>query len=391
MDRHRVAAGMSAEAERASASSAQSNRPSWPRVDPRLDRAAAYSWRLLVVAAAVVAALWLTGRLLVVVLPIFVALLIARVLFPLAGWMRARGLPKSLAAVLAMLGFLLALAALVAVVSTSLAGEIDDLGPTLSQAVDDVEDWIVDDSPFDVDRARIDQLRDQAGERLSDLFSSSGANLTETAATAAEVFAGSLLALIITFFILKDHERFAGAALRAVRADRRPEARALWLRTWATLGGYLRGVAILGIVEGAIIGVAVWAVGGSLVAAVVVITLLGAFVPIVGAVTAGVIAVLVTLVTAGVTPAIIVAVVALVVQQLDNDLLAPWIYGKSLQLHPLVILLGITAGTALFGFVGTVLAVPVIAVVLNVVDEHRHPQLARDTDTDTDTVPSADG
>ncbi len=124
-------------------------------------------------------------------------------------------------------------------------------------------------------------------------------------------------------------------------------------------------------IEAIVIGAAVWIVGGRLVAAVVVVTLIGAFVPIVGAVVAGVVAVLVTLATAGTTPALIVAIVAVAVQQLDNDLLAPVIYGKSLQLHPLVILLGIACGTALFGFVGALLAVPVISVAINVLDEAR--------------------
>jgi len=184
------------------------------------------------------------------------------------------------------------------------------------------------------------------------------------------------LALIVTFFLLKDRETFVSLGLSTVRAQRRPTLRALGERSWSTLGGYLRGVALLGIVEATIIGGAVWIVGGRLVVAVAVITLMGAFVPIVGAVVTGVIAVLVTLVTAGATPALIIAVVAIVVQQLDNDLLAPVIYGKSLQLHPLVIL-GITAGSALFGFVGAVLAVPVLSVVLNVIDEARNPTIER--------------
>jgi len=121
-----------------------------------------------------------------------------------------------------------------------------------------------------------------------------------------------------------------------------------------------------------------------LVAAVFVVTLVGAFVPIVGAIAAGLVAILATLVTAGPTAAIIVAVVALVVQQLDNDLLAPVIYGKSLQLHPLVILLGIAAGSALFGLVGALLAVPVISVIINVIDESRHPTIAVDAEESPD-------
>lgn len=136
-------------------------------------------------------------------------------------------------------------------------------------------------------------------------------------------------------------------------------------RVWEAAGGYLKGAALLGQVEGIAIGVTLWAVGGSLAIPVAVITFIAAFIPIVGAIVAGVVATLVALATAGLTPAIIVAVVAFVVQQFDNDLLAPVIYGKSLQLHPLVILLGIAAGGALFGLVGTFLAVPLLAMGIN--------------------------
>lgn len=90
-----------------------------------------------------------------------------------------------------------------------------------------------------------------------------------------------------------------------------------------------------------------------------------------GAVLAGVIAVIVAFVTGGLGSGVAVAVVAIVVQQLDNDLLSPVIYGKALNLHPAVILLGVTAGGALFGIAGTILAVPVVAVTVNVIQEIR--------------------
>lgn len=112
-----------------------------------------------------------------------------------------------------------------------------------------------------------------------------------------------------------------------------------------------------------------------------VVTFLAAFVPIVGAAGAGVNAVLVALVTAGPLAALIVAAVALVAHQLDNDLLAPLIYGRALQPHPLVVLLGIADGGALFGFVGTVFAVPVLAVAINVVAEVRSSTTDRQTRT----------
>jgi predicted PurR-regulated permease PerM len=145
----------------------------------------------------------------------------------------------------------------------------------------------------------------------------------------------------------------------------------LGARAWRTLGGYLKGSATLGIIEGFIIGTTVWAVGGKLAIPVAVVTFFAAFVPFVGAIVAGVLAILVTLVTAGLDGAIVVALVALAVQQLDNDLLAPWVFGKNLELHPLVILVAITAGGTLFGIFGAFLAVPVSAVIINLLAEGR--------------------
>ena len=170
---------------------------------------------------------------------------------------------------------------------------------------------------------------------------------------------------------VKDGRGLVAKVVGSVPAERRDVAGRAIRRGWDAAGGYLRGAALLGIVEAIAIGGALFAVGADLVAPVMVVTFLAAFVPLVGAVLAGLMAVLVALVTAGSVQALIVAAVALLVQQLDNDLLAPVIYGRALRLHPLVILLGIASGGTLFGLVGTVFAVPVLAVALNALDEVR--------------------
>jgi predicted PurR-regulated permease PerM len=188
-----------------------------------------------------------------------------------------------------------------------------------------------------------------------------GGSIASGALVAGEVIVGSLLSLVVTFFFLKDGRRFVDSAIRRFRPSHRDVARRAAERGWDGAGGYLRGAALLGIVESIAIGLAILLVGGRLVVPVMVLTFLAAFIPIVGALAAGIMAILVTLVTAGTVPALIVAAVALVVQQLDNDLLAPVVYGRALQLHPLVVLLGIAAGGSLFGFVGTFFAVPVLA------------------------------
>ena len=132
------------------------------------------------------------------------------------------------------------------------------------------------------------------------------------------------------------------------------------------LSGYMRGAALLGLVEAIIIASTVWIVGGTLVGPVAILTFFAAFFPVVGAVVAGALAVLVTLATGGLTAALIVLGVAVAVQQLDNDLLAPFIYGQTLQLHPAAVLIAITAGGALGGIVGAFLSVPLTGAAAGV-------------------------
>jgi putative heme transporter len=337
----------------------------------RLDVASGYGWRLVVVAAAIGLIVWLVGQLLIVVVPVAVATLIARALWPVSRRLRRRGLPPALAAALTLVGFLIVIGSVFALSGAAIAGESDELSTTVSQGVDDVTDWLVDDSSFDVSRADVDRWRSQAGDALQSFGRSGGAALASGAIAAVEVAAGTLLALIIAFFLLKDGERWFERVVGARPAEQRDLTDRTIRRGWDAIGGYLRGAAALGGIEAAAIGATMAGVGASLVPSVMMITFMAAFVPIVGATLAGVVATLVTLVTAGAVPALIVAGVTLVVQQVDNDVLAPVVYSRALQMHPLVVLLGIAAGGSLFGFIGTIFAVPFLAVTLNMIDEIR--------------------
>jgi len=338
-------------------------------VPPGLERLAAYGWRLLVLAAVALGVLWLLGQLWVLMLAVVVGLFLTRALEPVNRRLREQQVPAGLAA----LGSLLALLGLVALVGwlivPRVAEEFESLGPTISEAVDDVEEWLVEDSPFDLDERDIVRFREDIGQTLSDALSSSSGSVVSGALIALEVFTGLLLALVSTFFFLKDGPRFQRAVLTRLPSERHDLTRRLARSAWATVGGYLRGAALLGVLEATVIGIAMALTGAELVLPVMVLTMAAAFVPMVGAVVAGVLAVLVTLATAGFGAALIVAAVALVVQQLDNDLLAPVIYGRALSLHPLAVLFAVVAGGALFGLAGTVLGVPVTAVAVNMASE----------------------
>jgi putative heme transporter len=341
------------------------------RVHPVVVTAGAYAWRLIGIGIVGWAVLRLMTALWVLVLAGAVALLLGRALDPVANVLRRRRLPPALVAAVTLVGFLVVLAGIVSLLVPSIVDEFRDLGPTLEKSIDDLEDWLVNDSPFDISRRDVNEFRQESGTRVRDALESQSGTVVSGTVVAFEVITGLVLALVTTFFVLKDGDRFGRWLLTFVPEHRRPLARRLAAKSWATLGGYLRGSATLGLIEGTIIGTTVWLVGGALAVPVAVITFFAAFLPFAGAVLAGAVAVLVTLVSAGFTPAVIVLVVAVLVQQFDNDLLAPIVFGRNLELHPLIVLGAIVAGSTLFGAFGAVLAVPVTAVTLNVVAEWR--------------------
>lgn len=332
---------------------------------------AAYSWRLVVVGAVLVGALVLIGKLLAVIVPIGVALLLARALHPVAAQLRRARVPNGAAAGLALGGALAVLAAVLAAVVMLVVGELDDIGRTASEGLDELQRRVVSIESLQVTESEAERWRAQLAASSSSFARSHGGLVVSGTQAVATTLVGVLLTLFLAFFMLKDGPRLMDVALSRAAADRGDLWRRCSMRAWDAVGGYLRGAALLGVVESVAIGSTLAALGGSLVAPIMVITFLAAFVPIIGAIGAGVLAVLVALVSAGPGGALVMAVVAFAVQQVDNDLLAPVIYGRSLRLHPAAVLLSIATATALFGLVGTVSAVPVLGVVMAVMSEYR--------------------
>lgn len=360
-------------------------RPPW-YPHPTVLRATAYAACFVVAGVATWMVLQVLGRLALVLFPLAVALFATRALSIPAGWLRRRGWRPAPAAAATMVAALLVVAAVIGLIAPPMVEEFSNLGPTLDEGIGEVEDWLVEDSPWDLTRQEVEDAEDDIVQRGRDALESSEEQVTKGARTAVSGLAGLLLALILTFFALKDGPRFVQWVDGRLPAHRRDDVHAVAQASWAAIGGYLRGAALLGLVEAVVIGAAMWIMGAGLVIPVMILTFAAAFVPIVGATVAGVIAVLVTLAAGGLVPALVVGVVAILVQQLDNDLLAPWIYGKSLELHPAVILLAIAAGTALFGFAGTVLAVPVTATVISSIGA-----LRGEVDPESPAVPPDEG
>lgn len=323
------------------------------------------AWRGLVIAAAVLVVAYVVMRLKVVFLPLGIALLLTTFLAPAVGVLERRGLRRGLATALVFVLFVLLLAGIVLVIAPPVREQFDDLGPTISQGVEDIEEWLVE-GPLELTEGEVRDYREQLGEYARRAVSSSSDQVIAGAVIVAEALAGLLLTLLATLFIVKDGPQMQRWALAHLPPDRREVVSACAARAWSALGGFLRGAAFLGFVEGVIIAVALAIVGADLAIPVAVVTFFAAFFPVLGAIVAGVIATLVALVSGGFPDAVVIALVALGVQQLDNDVLAPVIYGRALQLHPLLVICSLSAGGAVGGIIGAFIAVPLTAATVAV-------------------------
>lgn len=333
-----------------------------------LRRVSDVAWRLLVVLAAIVTVLWLIDKLRVAFLPVFVALLIATLLTPIAVRLEQRGAPPLVATIVAFTLFFGTLAAFGSLVIPRVVEEFDGLSATVAEGIDDIEDWLIE-GPLGLERDDLNDYQSEVADQAEEFLRSSTGAIAAGAVAVLEGVAGAVLALVLAFFFVKDGRKFQRWAVDHLPPHRVDLVSALAGRAWRALGSYLQGAAMLGAIEGIALGLAVALVGGRLAVPVGVLTFVSAFFPIAGAVVAGVVAVLVALVTAGVKGAAVVAVVALVVQQFDNDLLAPIVYGRIIRLHPALILVALTIGGTIGGIMGAFLAVPFAAVGSAVLSE----------------------
>jgi predicted PurR-regulated permease PerM len=336
-----------------------------PEVPPALQKLAAWSWRLLVVLGAAGLVLYLLILLKVIVVPVIVALFLATLLVPLVRWLEARGW-KHLTAVLAVfVGAVLLLAGIIAGFVPLIGNELGTLRQRADEGVGEVQRFIAS-RPFGLSEDDLNRYLDQARQRLAENSTGLTQGAVHGVTLIGEVITGLILSLFLTFFFVKDSERFTRWILDFAGRHREGHLREIGIRSATAVGGYLRGQATVGLVDAVFIGIGLAIVGVPLVIPLSFLTFVAAFLPLVGAFLAGALAALVALVTKGVTAALIVIGITVLVQQLEGHLLAPLLLGRAVALHPVVIILALAAGAILGGIIGAFLAVPIAAVVTSV-------------------------
>jgi predicted PurR-regulated permease PerM len=326
----------------------------------RFGRFAIRALQVLIVAALALAALWLVGLLRVVVIPVLLALLLSAAFAPLVALLQRLRLPRGLAAAVALLLAVLVLAGVITLIVFRVAGQWNDLAKSASDGIGQIQQFL-SGPPLNLHTPGITELRQKATEIVTS--GSFGSGALAGVASALDIVTSALVLIVTLFLFLKDGPQIWEFLLRPLGPRRTRRARRIGRAGLKSLGGYVRGTALVALVDAVFIGVGLFVLQVPLALPLSVIVFLTAFIPIVGATIAGALAALVALVTNGLPAALWVVAIVVVVNQLEGNLLQPLIMGRTVSLHPLVILLALIVGSILAGIVGAIVAVPVTSVI----------------------------
>ena len=343
--------------------------------------------RLLIIAVGLWVVFYIAGQFWSVLLPIFFGLLLSTVLWPPVRFLR-RIMPNALAALLAVLGLLVVVIGLIVVLAPQVTSQAQDLVNQASDGLESLQKWLAG-PPFNFGTDSLGGLVDKA---VSELQSNSQEVLVVVLGSLGAIGSAlttAVLALVLAFFFLKDGPNFLPWLRTWIGASTGTHVEELSDRVWTALGQYVWSQAAVAFIDGLFIGLGVWALGVPFALPIAVLTFFGGFVPIVGAFVAGAIATLVALVSGGVWTAVGVLAIVLVVQQLEGNVMQPILVGRTLKIHPAVVLASVALGATLFGIVGAFLAVPAVAA-FQVIARYTREELATPMPATEAHIPTTD-
>ncbi|MGN7977075.1 AI-2E family transporter [Microbacterium sp. 22195] len=323
---------------------------------------AAYAWRLLVIAGAIALFIWLVMLLKALVIPLMVGILITALLWPAFQLMLHARFPRWLAIVVSLVGTIGIVAGLLWLVIWQVRDQLPDVQAKTKLAVDQLRTLLLE-SPFHLTATDIDGYIKQLQKLLTDqqdwIWSTAGA----VTGTAAEVLTGAVLSLFILICLLADGGGIWKWTLRLFPRKARPAADAAARNGWDTVINYARTQMLVAGIDAVGIGVGAALLGVPMAIPVAVLVFLGSFVPIVGAVVTGAVAVFLALVYNGIWIAIAMLGVVLLVQQLEGHILQPILMGSAVKVHPLAVVLVVAGGAMIARIPGALFAVPLAAFI----------------------------
>ena len=328
-----------------------------------LKASAAWAVRLSAIGIGLYLLFWLLSQVWVGVRPIILAIILSTIFWPPVAWLRKHRWPPALAAAAVLLAGLAVAAGVIAAIAPSLLDQATDIADSASRGIETVRRWL-SGPPISLSSERIDEAVASATDRLRDNATDIAGGVLTGVSALTSTIANTLLVLVLTFFFIKDGPAFLPWVRREAGNVIGRHLTEVLVRTWKTVGDFIHVQALVSFIDALLIGLGLLILGVPLAPALAVLTFIAGFVPIVGAIAAGGLAVLVALFTNGPTTALLVLALIILVQQVEGNVLQPLLQGKSLQLHAAVVLLAIAAGGTLFGITGAFLAVPAAAVTV---------------------------
>ncbi len=348
-------------------------------VEPLVRKTAAWAWRLLVILAAVVALGWLVKKLEIIVVPVLLALIFSALLVPLVDWLDRKGLPRGAAVALVLLGGFAILGGILAFVVSQFIVGLPGLTDQVTQSIDSVRHWLIN-GPAHLSSQQIDNAGNAAIDALRENQAKLTSGALSTAATITELVTAAVLVLFTLIFFLyggRNIWRYVAQIFPTRVRDRVLEAARAG---YGSLVGYVRATFLVALTDAAGVGTGLAIMGIPLALPLASLVFLGAFIPLVGAVLAGFLAVVVALLAKGVVYALITLGLLVAVNQLEAHVLQPLVMGRAVSIHPLGVVLAISTGGVVAGIVGALLAVPTVAFCNNAMQV----LLARDPDAEAD-------
>ncbi len=322
--------------------------------------AAAWAWRLAVLGGVTYVVYRFIGTVGLVVFPFIIALFFTAMLHPIE--VRMRRLPgrASVAALVALLAGVAVLAGLGYFVYWQISSHNKELGDQVTSTVDHLKHWL-ETGPLHVKSSDLDKISNNIVNTIKSHSGQLINGAVTTVRTAAEILTGLLLVLLTTFYLLRDGEIVWGWVVRLFPHAARERLDLAGRAGWRAFGGYMRGQFVIALFHGVSITILLFVLRVPLAAALGVLVFIGSFIPLVGLTVTGALAVAIALLEHGPGAAIAVAIAIIVLVQVEGHVLQPVVMSRSVDIHPLAVVLSVIAGTALKGIPGALVAVPLVA------------------------------
>lgn len=321
-----------------------------------------YGWALVGIALALAVIGWVLAQLSIIVIPIVLALFPAAVLAPLERWLEDRGINPTVATSLTLLIAVLVAAGIGALLTGRVTDQAGELASEIQDGYENLRDQLAEGA-FGLPPVEVGDLVDRAQESLSEGGFTGQA--LDAASRTGRVLTELVVLLITLFFYLRDGDKIARFLRNLFPRSVRDDVSEVGARVWQAVGGYIRGQTVIALVDAVLIGIGLLILDVPLAFVLAFLVFVGAYIPVVGALLSGTVAVLVALTQSFVTALIVLALIV-GVQQLEGNVLSPIIMRRAIEIHPLAVVLALTAGGALFGVLGALLSLPVAASVYRI-------------------------